>query len=337
MDLQSRIQHLLDLGKILGEHNSDQIQSLMYKCQLENPWFTIENITTSMDAIQREFLTVDALLLLVKKYHLDDHVESKKIGIIMAGNLPMVGFHDLLCSYIIGHHSIIKLSDKDRVLMEFVIQYLQSRSNTDIITIVDKLTDYDAAIATGSNSTAKHFEYYFRSVPHIIRQNRNSIAIIFGDESDETLQLLGADIFNYFGLGCRNVSKIMLPVGFDPTRLFSVLAPFKNIVDHTKYKNNLDYNTALYLLNKEDFLQSDFLILKESDSMVSRIATLHYSYFSDIKTLESWLNDYREEIQCVVSQRPIDGIDTVSFGQSQCPGITDYADGVDTIQFLLGV
>ncbi len=335
MNLRSRIQHLVSLGELLRD--SDQINPLILKAEVENPWFTRENIIKSLDAIRSKYLDNKALERLMKKYHLDDQITPKKIGIIMAGNLPLVGFHDLLCCYLVGHHCIVKLSDKDRILMEFVIQYLRSTSDNDSITIVEKLVQYDAVIATGSNNTAKLFAHYFKHVPHIIRQNRNSVAVIFGDESQKTLQLLGEDIFSYFGLGCRNVSKIMLPKGYDPTVLFSAFNSYKFIVSHTKYKNNLDYNTALYLLNKEEFLQSDYLILKESGDLISRIGTLHYSYYADMKTLEEWLNTHRVEIQCIVSQKQISGFNTTPFGETQCPDITDYADGVDTLQFLLGV
>jgi len=207
----------------------------------------------------------------------------------------------------------------------------------DAVVAADKLTGYDAAIATGSNSTATHFRYYFSHVPHIIRQNRNSIAVLSGHETDQQLLALGQDIFSYFGLGCRNVSKIFVPEGYNLDRLFEVLEAYKEIIHHHKYKNNYDYNVALFLLNKENFLHNDMLIFKASEQIISRIGSVHYQYYEDIDTLSDWIHRHESEIQCVVTSMDIPGVERVDFGQAQCPSIDTYADGVDTMQFLLGL
>lgn len=339
MNLSERIKSLLHLGEILQDLDDESIKLIIEKASIENPWFTETNIRLALSAIRDQFLTQDALLFLVNKYHIDDQIAPKIIGLVLAGNIPLVGFHDVLCCYLTGHYSQIKLSDKDSILMQYVIDTIQSshKDATTYFTVVDKLKDYDAAIATGSNTTAQHFAYYFRDIPHIIRKNRNSVAVIDGSESEAELALLGADIFYYFGLGCRNVSKIWIPKGYDITRLFVAFDAYKDIIHHNKYKNNYDYNVALNLLNKESFLQNELLILKEASPIISRIGSVHYEYYEDLVSLNAWIEDHQEEIQCIVSRIPMNGVETVSFGQSQTPTIDTYADGVDTIQFLLSL
>lgn len=337
MNLSERKLILVKLGEILKDLESYEMEQLFYKAETENPWFTIRNIKDAVDAIRDQYLSSDALQRLIDIYHLDDNIVSRKIGLILAGNIPLVGIHDVICCFLCGHISLLKYSDKDKVLMKWFIDKIKTIEpiSSSYFEEVDKLKDYEAAIATGSNASAVHFEYYFRHVPHIIRRNRNSVAVLTGDESDEQLTLLGADVFSYFGLGCRNVSMILVPKTFDIERLIKAFEPYKDIIHHHKYKNNYDYNLALMLLNKETFLQSDFLIFKESDQIISRIASIHYKYYLDQSDLTQWLNARKEEIQCVVSSIQINDINTVSIGEAQCPTIHDFADGVDTMAFLL--
>ena len=337
--LRERVANLIQLGTYLNNLNENEIIQIFNQAENENPWFTQGNISKPIMAIRDEFLNQKSLQFLIDTYKLDDNISPKRIGLILAGNIPLVGFHDVLCCYLTGHISLIKYSDKDKTLMQFLIKKLIeiNINNGFYFNQVTKLEDYDAAIVTGSNSTAKHFEFYFKHVPHIIRKNRNSIAIIAGNETDMELQALGNDVFSYFGLGCRNVSMLFVPKDYDITRLFVVFDNFKDIIFHNKYKNNYDYNVALMLLNKEKFLHNDMLILRESDQIISRIGSLHYQKYENINSLTEWINDHNDEIQCIVSNTHIDGIATIPFGNSQCPSILTYADGVDTVQFLLSI
>ena len=339
MNLKQRVDSLIKLGKMLNDLNGQAIIEVIEKAQIANPWFTVSNIKLALQAVRDAFLTEESLQIMVTKYHLDDQIQQKNIGLILAGNIPLVGFHDVLCCYLTGHRSIIKLSDKDSVLIQYMIDQIIAihPDAMQYFVFVEKLKDYDAAIATGSNSTAKHFAYYFKDIPHIIRQNRNSIAVIRGDESMEDLYKLAADVFSYFGLGCRNVSKFFVPKGYDITKLFDAFIPYNDTIHHNKYKNNYDYNVALNLLNKEPFLQNDLIILKESPAIISRIGSLHYEYYTDINELAKWINNNQNDIQCVVSQQPIPNVEIVAFGNTQCPSIDTYADGVDTMQFLLAL
>jgi hypothetical protein len=339
MTLEERIQSIVYLHDVLLDLDSEDLQEVISRAYSENQWFTTENIKSSLYAISQNYFNSEALKEFTANYHLDNLIVSKKIGLVLAGNIPLVGIHDILCTYLVGHISMIKLSEKDKVLIPFLIHKLIEAypDAKPYFQWVDKLSDYDAAIATGSNSTARHFEYYFRHVPHIIRQNRSSVAVITGQESHEQLLALGSDIFSYFGLGCRNVSKIYVPTEFDVTTLFVAWDSYGNVGNHNKYKNNFDYNVALYLLNKEKFLHNEFLMLKESESIVSRIGCIHYEYYNDLENLSIHLTAHQEEIQCVVSIIDLKGIETIKPGQAQCPTIKTYADGVDTIQFLLSI
>ncbi|MBK9735704.1 MAG: acyl-CoA reductase [Saprospiraceae bacterium] len=339
MTVVQRSESLTTLGEYLKFLNNEELSAIKEKAQSENQWFTQKNIDLSLTAIRDQFLTKKALELLINRYKLDDLIPSKKVGLVLAGNIPLVGFHDLLCCYLTGHISLIKYSDKDKTLLQFLIKKLIeiNPEASYYFAEVDRLTDYDAVIATGSNSSAIHFETYFRHVPHIIRRNRNSVAVLNGQESEKELLALGKDVFEYFGLGCRNVSKVFLPEGYDVTRLFTVFDAYKEIIHHNKYKNNYDYNLALLLLNKETFLHNDMLILKESEQVISRIASLHYQYYDSIKNLSSWIKTHSNEIQCVVTNTDLENIETIAFGQAQCPAIDTFSDGVDTMQFLLGL
>ena len=339
MQLAERVNVLVRLGEHMQSLDGEEFKTLFLKAEADNPWFTLENVNKSLSAIRDQYLSELSLHKITSKYHLDDNIMRKKIGLILAGNIPLVGVHDIICCFLCGHTALIKVSDKDKILMQWFIHEmvtLEPKAAQYLIE-VEKLKDYDAAIATGSNASAVHFEYYFRNVPHIIRHNRNSIAILYGQETKDQLQLLGNDIFTYFGLGCRNVSMVLVPEGYDIKVLIDALEPFKAIMHHNKYKNNYDYNLALMLLNKETFLQSDFVIWKESDQIISRIASIHYRFYKNQEELVNWLKLKNDEIQCVVSSQNLPETETVPFGMAQCPDIDVFADGVDTMEFLLRV
>ncbi len=255
---------------------------------------------------------------------------------MLAGNIPAVGFHDILAVFLSDHVSMIKYSSKDQVIIPYIIKKLNEidERTSSYFQEVEKLRDFDAVIATGGNNTSRYFEYYFGKVPNIIRKNRNGIAVITGDESEEDIFQMGIDIFSYYGLGCRNVSKVFLPKDYEIQHLLRIWDGHSEIINHNKYKNNYDYNLALYMINKEEFLQSNFLLLKKDKRVASRIATLHYSYYTDINELMDEINSVRDEIQCIVSVRQIEGFETVLPGTTQMPGLHQYADSVDIMHFL---
>jgi len=247
----------------------------------------------------------------------------------MAGNIPLVGFHDLLCTFITGHYAVIKPSSKDEVLITFLIKKMKEwkEDAAPYFTIADRLKDCDAYIATGSNNSSGYFEYYFSKYPHIIRRNRTSVAILTGEESDDELEALADDVYLYFGLGCRNVTKIYVPKDYNFERLLTIFKKYNYLSNHNKYKNNYDYNLAIHLLNNTYYMSNESLLLIEETSPFSRISQLHYEYYDDIESVKNSLaND--NSIQCVVGGKEI------FFGKAQQPGICNFADGVDTIGFL---
>ena len=300
-----------------------------------NQWFIPEFTNAALEAIANEFLDVNAFTEWMGSYPKPEG-KQKTIAVIMAGNLPLVGFHDLLCILASGNAAMIKLSDKDAHLLPWVTdQWIKTDpSLSAFIKYVDRLEGFDAAIATGSNNSARYFDYYFRSYPHVLRQNRNGVAVLTGEESIEDLKLLANDIFMFFGLGCRNVSRIFVPEGYDFNQWEEAIADWKHLGDHNKYRNNLDYNFAIYIINSIPHINLGHLILKEDDAIASRIGCLHYSYYKNMDELIPQMQSRKEEIQCVVSKRPISEWAFIYFGESQHPALDQYADGVDTMQFL---
>ena len=333
MTLNDRIDALVSLGQTIDH----EVNNAMYvQAKLKNPWFTIDNIRKAIDAIQDHFLNKEKLYEWLSHYSIDDNKNPKKIGLILAGNIPLVGIHDVLSVFLSGHESIIKMSDKDTILTTYIINKLiaVSSETSEYFSIVERLADYDAVIATGSDSTSKVFNKYFNHVPNIIRRNRNGVAVISTSDDQETLKDFHHDLFDYFGLGCRNVSKVYLENGVSSDLIFESIVNASDIINHNKYKNNYDYAYALYLMNQEDFKTNDILIMRENENIASRIACLHYEYYQDKSSLEKVLSSQRDSIQCIVSSSPIDGFSHFKFGEAQCPALSDYADGIDTIKFL---
>ncbi len=338
MTLEERIVALSNLGKSLLEENEYR-DAVIHRSFHHNQWFTADNINQSINAIATEFLDEKNLQEFAAFYKLDDNISSKNVGLVMAGNIPLVGFHDFLCAFLCGHTSTIKLSDKDPYLFPYLIKVLDSFDDrcSARVEFVTKLSDFDAVIATGSNNSARYFHAYFGKYPNIIRKNRNSIAVLTGKESVEELDLLANDILAYFGLGCRNVSKLYLPKGYDFNPLMETIHEHKQIILHGKYKNNFDYNYAIASLNNVEIVMNGCLILLEDKSLTSRIASLHYEFYEDDSTLHKHLLNIKEEIQCVVAQNKIANLPNVHFGETQTPGLRDYADGVDTMTMLLAI
>lgn len=327
--------HSLQPLKELLLSGSDALEAQIERAYIANPWFIPTFTKRSIEAIAEEFLDEQKCSQWMFSYPASIG-EPKRIAVIMAGNLPLVGFHDLFCILASGHSALIKLSDRDATLLPWITDQwisicpeLASR-----ISYTERFEGYDAVIATGSNNSGRYFEYYFRSYPHILRQNRNGVAILTGTETMDELRKLAEDIFLYFGFGCRNVSKIFVPQGYDFNMWNEATAAWAYLEDHNKYKNNLEYNFAIFIINSIPHINLGHLILKEDDAIASRIGCLHYSYYSERVSLLGILETKREEIQCVISLEPIEGWEHVRFGDSQHPRVDQYADGVDTMQFL---
>ena len=338
MELKERIQSLIDLGAKMSTLPWDHV---ITKAQIENPWFTEENQRLMLDLWQGQYLTETSILDWVSAYDIAGMPsENKTIGLVLAGNIPMVGFHDVVTTYLSGNVAQIKLSEKDKILIPYLLEvlYTLNPEAKKYFQFVERLQNFDAVIATGSNNTAAHFEYYFRKVPHIIRRNRNGIAALTGQESRAELASLGHDIFSFFGLGCRNVSKIFVPKGYEFESLLSTFDDWEHLKHHNKYKNNLDYNFALFLLNKVEFLQHEVLLLTKSASTASRVGSLHYEFYNDSQEIEKLIDAKSDEIQCIVGQKnQWKNFEFHDFGQAQSPPVHTYADGIDTFEFLLSL
>lgn len=341
-NLVDNIAKIVKLGKLLQK--DERIVTAKERAGQKNPFFTPEFVHNAVNAISERMLQKEKLEQWLLAYPaLHSFSTDKTVGIIMAGNLPLVGFHDLLCAYVCGYNINIKLSSKDDVLTATIIQLLQEIEGEagQKIAIVEKLENFDAVIATGSNNSYKYFEYYFRNRPNILRKNRTSIAILTGNETKEELLGLADDIFMYFGLGCRNVSKLYVPKGFDITTLFPYFDKYNWMHEHSKYMNNYDYHRAILLLNQTPHLADDKVMIQESKALSTPLSMLYYEYYETLSTLQSELVVLKEEIQCVVcspdTEKTLDITGTVRFGKTQFPELNDYADGINTIQFLLSV
>jgi len=301
-----------------------------------NPWFIESNVKQSLSAISL-MLNEQELRNWLNQYQFTDNGKSKNIGVIMAGNIPAVGFHDALCVLISGNKLVAKLSSQDMILLPFLFDELykiEPEFCENIRYTTGQLKNIDAIIATGSNNSGRYFEYYFSKYPNIIRKNRTSVAVISGNESNEELLGLMHDVTSYFGLGCRNVSKIYFPEDWNPTQLLDVSMKFSELKNHSKYFNNYEYNKAIYLINGVEHLDTGFLLLKEDQGLHAPIGVLYYEKYRDVSSLKYKLAASVSDIQCVVSGA-FSGISSVSFGNAQNPQLTDYADGVDTMDFLM--
>ena len=339
MTLKDRIETFSELGQVLRDsldgksiRYSSALDRLIKNQQFRNAWFTPENVTLAIKAIADE-LTFENLTKWTGRYPaLNSTGHNMKVGIVMAGNIPLAGFHDFLTVLISGNSLTAKTSSKDPDIILFISNVLCdiNPEYKNRITLTDGLIKgFDAVIATGSDNTSRYFEYYFGKYPHIIRKNRNSIAIIDGNETEEELRLLGSDVFSYFGLGCRSVSKIYLPNGYDITRLINSWASFSRVINHNKYANNYDFNKAVFIVNKDAFIDTGYLLFKKSPGISSPVAVLYYELYDPLKSIYAEIEKTKGKIQCIV------GRNEVHFGRAQWPQLWDYADGTDTVDFLL--
>lgn len=340
LKLQERLDLLAELGHYLRSGGDEDLDAAVRQSSIENQWFTEENIRSALKAIAEEFLDRDKLAAWAGQYPMaDPGYPEKTVALIMAGNIPLVGFHDWLCVFVAGQRSKVKLSDKDKRLLPLLVQKLgdwrkDSWAYTEFLLEHDRLKAFDAVIATGSNNTARYFEQYFGKYPHIIRRNRNSVAVLTGLETIPELYALGRDIFSYFGLGCRNVSKLYVPHGYHFDALLETLHEYREMILHNKYKNNFDYNFTLFIINNIPHKNNGCILLKEDASLQARIASVHYEYYDDLHDLDALLAPHKDDIQCVVGNVHLPQFQVLPFGQSQEPGLNDYADGVDIMQFL---
>ncbi len=342
----------IELGKFLSqfsENESIQNQSVLHNdlffedfenliklSQSHNGWYTPENVYFSIQSWATA-LTEANLDKWLSAYNIELNT-PKNVGLILAGNIPLVGFHDFLSVLISGNNVLIKTSSDDQHLLPFLTKYLiaiEPNLSGKITFVEGKLENFDAVIATGSNNTARYFEYYFKDKPSIIRKNRNSVAVLNGKESKEQLIALGEDIFRYFGLGCRNVSKLFVPKGYIFNTFFEAIFEYQDIIHYEKYANNYDYNKAVFLMSNFKLLDNGFLTIKEDNSYASPISSVFYEFYDSIEELQIRLQSESEQIQCIVSNNLVEN--SIDFGQTQRPNLWDYADNVDTVSFLLTI
>jgi hypothetical protein len=349
MTLAGRKSVFIELGKFLSQFSADRSapqedvlnNDLFYDdflrlidlSQSHNGWFTPEQVFFAIQSWAKA-LTADNLEQWLNKYDLEN-ITPKTVGLILAGNIPLVGFHDFLSVVITGHKVLVKTSSNDQHLLPFLAKYIVAAAPElkEYITFTEgKLEGFDAVIATGSNNTARYFEYYFKGKPSIIRKNRNSVAVLDGTETKEALIGLGEDIFRYFGLGCRNVSKLFVPEGYDFKLFFKAMYEYRDVIYYEKYSNNYDYNKAVFLMSNFKLLDNEFMTIKEDTSYASPISSVFYEYYVDINEVQRRLESEQEQIQCIVSNDLVK--DSIGFGITQQPALWDYADNVDTIAFL---
>lgn len=342
MNLSSRIDAFVKLGeRMLNESKPDcnsSFDQVIKQASIHNPWFTPDNVNYAIEAIAKQWLTRDTLEAWLNSYPKEyfEPKESKKVVVVMAGNIPFAGFHDMLCVLVCGHRFLGKISSKDGNLMDSVIKMLCEINPefTELIELTDvTVRGFDAVIATGSDNSSRYFEYYFKDQPLIIRKHRSSLAILAGNETEEELTSLSDDIFLYFGLGCRNVSKLMVPKGYDFKPMLKTFKAWQNLDTHNKYMNNYEYQKTLNIMNLVDHIDTDFLLLKQNESISSTVGVVHYQEYSKIEDVINYIQAHRDEIQCVVANSKIVP-DSIPFGKSQNPAVDEYADGVDTIEFL---
>ncbi|SHG95862.1 acyl-CoA reductase [Flavobacterium johnsoniae] len=351
MTLETKKSVFVELGKFLSQFSEgasarksdvlyndiffDDFEKLIHLSQSHNGWYTPEQVYFAVKS-WADALTEENITKWISKYDFSANQKEKTVALILAGNIPLVGFHDFLSVLITGNKALVKTSSNDQHLLPFLAKYLIAVDENlkDKITFVEgKLENFDTVIATGSNNTARYFEYYFKDKPSIIRKNRNSAAVLNGKETKEDLEALGEDIFRYFGLGCRNVSKLFVPKDYSFENFFQAVFKYQDVIHYEKYANNYDYNKAVFLMSNFKLTDNGFLTLKEDSSYASPISSVFFEYYENLEDLKSRLKAEEEQIQCIVSNNLIEN--SVSFGQTQNPQLWDYADNVDTITFLL--
>lgn len=345
MDISNSIQTFQETGRILSSFPANETEPLMHllanaaeESQRANPWFTAGNVRYALNALG-DAMSVDKFTRWLTPYseQHENRVRDKVIGVVTAGNIPLAGFHDFLCVLISGNKFCGKLSGQDNILLPAIAELVVAKNPRlkDKICFTDQpFKNVDAVIATGSGNTFRYFEHYFKKYPHIIRRNRNGVAVLDGNETEDQLFALASDVMLYFGLGCRNVSKIYLPEGYDVLQLKKYFEPWDDVIRHHKYVNNYDYRKSIFIVNRQNYLDFGNLLLTEDSMIASPVSVLHYSFYRDRDALAAELLARSNEIQCIVAA--VDpGIPYVNPGCSQLPELWEYADGIDTLNFLL--
>lgn len=335
MNVADRISAFVALGKRIKELSSEELEELQWRAKNGNNWFSEEAVAHALEGISF-MLSPESLSSWLRNYSLNEKFSNLRVGVLMAGNIPAVGFHDLMCVLLAGHIASVKLSSSDTILMKWIINQLIQIDDrfASRVEQEEMLKNKDAYIATGSDNSARYFNYYFGKYPHIIRQNRTSVAVLNGTETIRDYLKLGNDIFQYYGLGCRNVSKIFLKDEQQLQEFLGAIQVFEKVAAHHKYVNNYDYNKSILLVNGEKHLDNGFLILRASESFVSPISVLFYELYESQDQLEKLLESNASKIQCIVSKNG-DFKNSIPFGTAQSPAPWDYADGVDTLEFLI--
>ncbi len=343
LSLNQRIQVLADLGeRIQFELNhspyNEAFENLLNKVNQRNPWFTKESVVQSL-SVWANLLESNNLNHFISRYEtvLFEKKNDKVVLLILAGNIPLVGLHDVICSFLSGSKSMIKVSSKDALLLSYLIEQIKTINSTasDYFEISEtKAQGFTHVIATGSNNSARYFDHYFSKFPNIIRKNRSSLAIITQETTDTELEYLANDVFQYFGLGCRNVTQLCVPHSFDFDRLKNAFNSYATIINHNKYANNYDYHKAIALMNGDPFIDFEFILLQNKSMLKSPLGVLHYNFYENVTEVDSYIQEHRADIQCVVSSQST-SFNEVNFGQTQQPKLWDFADQIDTLQFLL--
>lgn len=311
------------------DQSNEELSAFVGRTYVENNWLTKENYWLALAEWRNQLESSN-----LEKFIEDNSYATtpKRVGIIMAGNIPMVGFHDLLCVLLSGNTAVVKPSSDDKYVMKYICSSLENLGLGNKIEVVDKLENIDAVIATGSNNSFKYFEYYFKDIPSLLRKNRKSLAILNGNETDKDLDNLAVDVFQYFGLGCRNVALVFLPKSMNITRVLDHFMSHKDIENHNKFANNYTYHRALLLMNNEQHLDTGFLLCKERKDLNVPLACLHYVYYENQEEVDGFIQENKENIQCIVGNYYEEGM--VEFGATQKPELQDFADNINTLNFL---
>ncbi|MEM9888123.1 MAG: acyl-CoA reductase, partial [Bacteroidota bacterium] len=336
MNLEQRIDAISALSRHLAEEKDEYLLAVQQRTYHNNQWFTIENQQYATRSIVSQLLNAQHLSQWLAPYNIPEKNIPKTVGMVLSGNVPLAGFRDLLFVFLAGHRCVIKLSEQDQYILPYFIRLLEKidPATKGYFSIAEKLKGFDAVIAMGSNDNMRYFEAYFGRYPNIIRKNKHAVAVLDGTETQEALKSLGSDIFRYFGLSRRNISKLYVPENYDFEPLLEVLHEHKEIVLNSKYKNNFDYHYAIYIINRAKYLANGCIILREAEAIASPIANLHYQYYQNTTQLQADLKRQQEDIQLISTKINLNGLPTTPLGSAFQISLGD-AESVETMQFLL--
>jgi len=342
MHLKQRIDYFVALGHRIkaitdsfdAGYADDSFQNILFKCQNTNPWFNAMNIIQALKGITH-LTERNAIEQWLSFYEIPEKSTPLRIGVIMAGNIPLAGFHDFMCTVISGNHCVARLSSDDKILLPWLLQLIPNEIESYFSLSEGRLPDSQAIIATGSNNSSRYFEYYFKSKPHIIRKNRHSVAVLNGFETESDYRNLADDIFLYFGLGCRSITKLYVPENWNPEAFFTAAQTWKHLMNHNRYVNNYEYQKAVFLVNSQAHWDPGFMLMKEDQRIYSPVSVIHYQPYTSHQKLIEELQSLRDQVQCIVCKEPESIPISIAFGEAQKPGPEVYADHIDTLAFLL--